>query len=158
MTAQRRLNTLLMTIFAAVAVVIAAVGIYGVVAYSVERRTRELGVRAALGAAAGDTVRLVLVEGLALAGIGLAIGLVAVRGAGARHDLAALRRRRDRSRRVRGVGRRRDRHRGARLRGAGEARGAGRSGGGAARRVERSTASLDGLPFPAGCAASVIPE
>ena len=77
MTAQRRLNTTLMTTFAVLAVVIAAVGIYGVVAYSVERRTRELGVRAALGAAAGDTVRLVLGEGLAMAGIGLAIGLVA---------------------------------------------------------------------------------
>jgi putative ABC transport system permease protein len=77
MTAQRRLNTLLLTIFAAVAVLITAVGIYGVVAYSVERRTRELGVRAALGAAAGDTVRLVLVEGLSLVGLGLAIGLVA---------------------------------------------------------------------------------
>jgi putative ABC transport system permease protein len=77
MTAQRRLNTTLMTVFAALAVAIAAVGIYGVVAYSVERRTRELGVRAALGAAAGDTMRLVLGEGLAMAAIGLAIGLVA---------------------------------------------------------------------------------
>ena len=77
MTAQRRLNTMLMAVFAALAVVIAAVGIYGVVAYSVERRTRELGVRAALGAAAGDTVRLVLGEGLAMAAIGLAIGLAA---------------------------------------------------------------------------------
>ncbi|HEX2465193.1 MAG TPA: FtsX-like permease family protein, partial [Thermoanaerobaculia bacterium] len=82
MTAQRRLNTTLMTTFAALAVVIAAVGIYGVVAYSVERRTRELGVRAALGAAADDTVRLVLSEGLAMAGIGLAIGLVASAGLG----------------------------------------------------------------------------
>ncbi len=135
MTAQRRLNTMLMTVFAAVAVLIAAVGIYGVVAYSVERRTRELGVRAALGAAAGDTVRLVLGEGLAMAGLGLAIGLVASAALGTRHDLAALRRERDRSRRVRGLGGRRDRHRGGGVRGAGDASGAGRSGGGAASRV-----------------------
>jgi predicted permease len=76
MTAQRRLNTTLMTVFAALAVLIAAVGIYGVVAYSVERRTRELGVRAALGAATGDAVRLVLGEGLAMAGVGLLLGLI----------------------------------------------------------------------------------
>jgi putative ABC transport system permease protein len=82
MTAQRRLNTLILTVFAAVAVLITAVGIYGVVAYSVERRTRELGVRAALGAAAGDTVRLVLIEGLALVGIGLVIGLAVAAGLG----------------------------------------------------------------------------
>jgi putative ABC transport system permease protein len=80
MTAQRRLNTLLMTIFAVVAVVVAAVGIYGVIAYSVEQRTRELGVRAALGASAGAALRLVLREGLVLAGIGLALGLIAALG------------------------------------------------------------------------------
>jgi putative ABC transport system permease protein len=82
MTAQRRLNALLMTIFAVMAVLVAAVGIYGVIAYSVESRTRELGVRAALGASGGATLRLVLREGLTLAGAGLAVGLLASLGLG----------------------------------------------------------------------------
>ena len=75
MTAQRRLNTLLLTVFAVVAVIVAAVGVYGVLAYSVQQRRRELGVRMALGATAGTLLRLVLVEGLLLAGVGFAIGL-----------------------------------------------------------------------------------
>ena len=75
MTAQRRLNTLLLTIFAGVAALLAAVGVYGVVAYSVEQRTRELGVRVALGAPASRILRLIGVEVATLAVTGLVIGL-----------------------------------------------------------------------------------
>jgi putative ABC transport system permease protein len=77
MTAGRRLNTTLFVVFAVIAAILAAVGIYGVVAASVERRTRELGVRLALGATGGSILRMVLVEGLGLVGVGLAAGMVA---------------------------------------------------------------------------------
>ena len=62
--------------FAVVALVLAAVGIYGVMAYSVRRRTRELGTRVALGASKGDIVRLVMREGLAVTAFGLVIGIL----------------------------------------------------------------------------------
>ena len=62
--------------FAVVALVLAAVGIYGVMAYSVRRRTRELGTRVALGASKGDIVRLVMREGLAVTASGLVIGIL----------------------------------------------------------------------------------
>jgi predicted permease len=77
MTAGRRLNTTLFAVFAAIAALLAATGIYGVVAASVEQRTRELGVRLALGATGGSILRMVLVEGLWLVTIGLALGMVA---------------------------------------------------------------------------------
>jgi putative ABC transport system permease protein len=73
--APRRVNTLLITIFGLVAVALAAVGVYGVVAYGVARRAREIGIRVALGATARDVLGLVLREGLALAAAGLALGL-----------------------------------------------------------------------------------
>jgi putative ABC transport system permease protein len=75
MTAQRRLNTLLLSIFGIVAALLAAVGIYGVVAYSVEQRTRELGVRIALGAPAGRILQLIGLEVIPLAVTGLVLGL-----------------------------------------------------------------------------------
>jgi putative ABC transport system permease protein len=70
-----RFNTILLAGFAGLALVLAAVGIFGVISYSVAQRTQELGIRRALGADASSVMRLVLTEGLGLAGIGLAIGL-----------------------------------------------------------------------------------
>jgi ABC-type antimicrobial peptide transport system permease subunit len=75
MTAQRRLNTLLLSIFGFVSAVLAAVGIYGVITYSVQQRTRELGVRIALGSPASNILRLVGMEVMPLAIAGLILGL-----------------------------------------------------------------------------------
>ena len=75
--ADRRLTTFLLTAFAVLAIVLAAVGIGGVLSYAVGQRTREIGLRMALGSAPGSVVRLVVTQGLWLAGLGLAIGLPA---------------------------------------------------------------------------------
>jgi putative ABC transport system permease protein len=74
-TAPRRFNLTLVGLFAAVALVLASLGMYGVLAYSVEQRTREIGIRMALGAQAGEVVRMVIGEGLRYAAMGAAIGL-----------------------------------------------------------------------------------
>jgi putative ABC transport system permease protein len=73
--APRRTNTLLITIFGAVALGLAAIGVYGVIAFAVARRTREIGIRMALGAARADVLRLVMREGLPLCVAGIALGL-----------------------------------------------------------------------------------
>ncbi|MGE5644698.1 MAG: ABC transporter permease [Acidobacteriota bacterium] len=78
--ATRGFILLLLTVFAGAALVLAAIGIYGVMAYDVEQRTQEIGIRVALGADGGSVARLVVRRGMLLAGIGVAIGLAAAFG------------------------------------------------------------------------------
>jgi len=74
--ASRKFNAALLGLFAALALALAATGVYGVLQYSVIQRKREMGIRIAIGATAADMIRLVVGQALALAAIGVAIGLV----------------------------------------------------------------------------------
>ena len=91
--AQRRLSTTLLAIFAGIALLLAAIGIYGVMSFDVTRRTQEMGLRMALGAAQRTVLSLVVGQGMRLAIVGLVIGLVAAGAAGRliEHQLFGIR-------------------------------------------------------------------
>ena len=73
--AQPRFQFVLLAVFAGIAILLATIGVYGVVSYSIGQRTQEIGIRVALGASSRQVRRMVLLEGALLAGIGVAIGL-----------------------------------------------------------------------------------
>jgi predicted permease len=79
--ARQSFNMLLLTIFGAIAVLLAAIGIYGLMSYSVEQGTHEIGVRLALGAARGDILALIVGRGMRLAAVGVVVGALAAVGA-----------------------------------------------------------------------------
>jgi len=79
-TSRQRFNMTLLSGFGGVALLLAAVGIYGLISYSVQRRTREIGIRVALGAGSGDVLKMVVAQGMRLALIGIALGWCAALG------------------------------------------------------------------------------
>ena len=74
--AQRRMQMSVLGTFAAMAVLLAGIGIYGVMSYAVAQRSREIGIRLALGAARADVTRLVVRQGLAMVGAGVGLALI----------------------------------------------------------------------------------
>jgi ABC-type antimicrobial peptide transport system permease subunit len=79
-TGQQRFNMLLMTVFGCSALLLAAIGIYGLMAYTVEQRTQEIGIRLALGAEASQVRNMVMRQGMSLALAGVVVGLGAAWG------------------------------------------------------------------------------
>jgi len=76
-TADKNFNTVLLGAFSTIALLLAAVGIYGVMSYGVEQRTHEIGIRAAIGASRSDLLRLVMSQAIAMALTGTAVGIAA---------------------------------------------------------------------------------
>src|ERR1700733_12727556 len=79
-TARQRFNMLLMTVFGCAALLLAAIGIYGLMAYSVEQRTHEIGIRLALGADPSRVRNMVVLQGMHLAIVGVVVGIAAAFG------------------------------------------------------------------------------
>ena len=77
-TGKARFQVILISVFAALALVLAAIGIYGVTSYSVTQRTREIAIRMSLGADRGSILRMVVARGAVLAALGLVLGLIAI--------------------------------------------------------------------------------